>query len=231
MSDPALPGLPCAPFSLPFCPRPPCASAPRAALPPPGSPLLRSAAPRPPTRTPAPSRRSSPRRAADRAVPGSVRPPGQAGLSCGAGCRGAADGGHGLGTPTGCAALSGRRLGSARGFPGVPGRGSLGAPGRSGANCALGEGRGRGWRGSTSATGKGTSPSRDSCPGNLCSPGTQGRLGRGVQLQVVGALDPAQEPCHFFVRASPSQAASALQLPAVLPTPSLQASEELWGLE
>lgn len=29
-------------------------------------------------------------------------------------------------------------------------------------------------------------------PGELVLPGTLGRLGRGVQLQVVGALDPAQ---------------------------------------
>lgn len=132
--------------------------------------------------------------------------------------RGAADRGRGLGTPPGRAGLPRRPMGSGRGFPGVPSRDSLGAPARQGASRALEEERGPGRTGATSASGSGTPPRRDSCPGNLCSPGAPGRLRRGVQLQVVGALDPAQGPYRFFVRAAPSLAAWALQLPAVLHT-------------
>ena len=132
--------------------------------------------------------------------------------------RGAADSGRGLGTTPVRASLPRRLLGSDRGFPGVPSRDSLGAPARQGASRALGEGRAPGRTGATSARGSGTPPRRDFCPGNLCSPGAPGRLRRGVQLQVVGALDPAQGPCRFFVRAAPSQTAWALQLPAALHT-------------
>lgn len=68
----------------------------------------------------------------------------------------------------------------------------------------------------------------------VVGPGTWGRLELGAQLQVVGVLDPAQGPCHLFVRrAALLAAASALQLlRAALPLPSLPFSsllpQELW---
>lgn len=74
----------------------------------------------------------------------------------------------------------------------------------------------------------------DSCPGTcarqrpgfsalVVEPGAWGRLELRAQLQVVGVLDPAQGPCHLFVRrAALLAAASALQLlRATLPLPSL----------
>lgn len=71
----------------------------------------------------------------------------------------------------------------------------------------------------------------DSCGGTCARLVLSPRLplwAAGVQLQVVGALDPAQGPCHFSVRAwilpgglSPAAARS-------LATPSLLASDELW---
>lgn len=70
----------------------------------------------------------------------------------------------------------------------------------------------------------GTCARQRPCPCTLVvGPGTWGRLELRAQLQVVGVLDPAQGPCHLFVRrAALLAAASALQLlGAALPLPSL----------
>lgn len=172
MSDPARPGLPCAPSSLPLRADPP-----RAALPPPKSPRHLSMVPATSTRTPAPSRRGCPRRAVDRAVPSSARPPGQAGLSGGAGCRGAAGGGHGRRTPTGCEGLSGKRLGSRRGFPGSAAKAAW-APARWGASWALvGRERGEKAEGHDLCHRERNAGSQGSLPRNLCLPGTPGASG------------------------------------------------------